>query len=73
MVHRDIKSSNILIDDDFNAKLSNFGLAKLLGSGKSHITTKVMGTVGRVFISGIRSQLNDASFSLLFPVYKLSN
>lgn len=46
VVHRDIKSSNILIDDDFNAKLSDFGLAKLLGAGKSHITTRVMGTFG---------------------------
>ncbi|KAL3508227.1 hypothetical protein ACH5RR_033609 [Cinchona calisaya] len=48
VVHRDIKSSNILIDDDFNAKLSDFGLAKLLGAGKSHITTRVMGTFGYV-------------------------
>jgi len=46
VVHRDIKSSNILIDDDFNAKISDFGLAKLLGAGKSHITTRVMGTFG---------------------------
>ena len=46
MVHRDIKSSNILIDDEFNAKISDFGLAKLLGAGKSHITTRVMGTFG---------------------------
>ena len=46
VVHRDIKSSNILIDDDFNAKISDFGLAKLLGVGKSHITTRVMGTLG---------------------------
>ncbi|CAL9068199.1 unnamed protein product [Musa banksii] len=48
VVHRDIKSSNILVDEDFNAKVSDFGLAKLLGAGKSHITTQVMGTFGYV-------------------------
>jgi len=48
VVHRDIKSSNILIDEDFNGKLSDFGLAKLLGAGKSHIATRVMGTFGYV-------------------------
>ncbi|KAI4341147.1 hypothetical protein MLD38_025906 [Melastoma candidum] len=48
VVHRDIKSSNILIDRDFNAKISDFGLAKLLGSDESHIATRVMGTFGYV-------------------------
>ncbi|KAG7585424.1 Protein kinase-like domain superfamily [Arabidopsis thaliana x Arabidopsis arenosa] len=48
VVHRDIKSSNILINDEFNAKVSDFGLAKLLGAGKSHVTTRVMGTFGYV-------------------------
>ncbi|XP_047318071.1 probable receptor-like protein kinase At3g17420 [Impatiens glandulifera] len=48
VVHRDIKSSNILLDRDFNAKISDFGLAKLLGAGKSHVATRVMGTFGYV-------------------------
>lgn len=37
-----------MIDTDFNAKVSDFGLAKLLDSGESHITTRVMGTFGYV-------------------------
>ncbi|XP_047070721.1 probable serine/threonine-protein kinase PIX13 isoform X2 [Lolium rigidum] len=47
VIYRDFKASNILLDTHFNAKLSDFGLAKNGPTGgDSHITTRVMGTYG---------------------------
>ncbi|BAT75306.1 hypothetical protein VIGAN_01314700 [Vigna angularis var. angularis] len=47
VIYRDFKTSNILLDSNYNAKLADFGLAKLGPSeGQSHVTTRVMGTYG---------------------------
>ncbi|XP_019267671.1 PREDICTED: protein kinase 2B, chloroplastic-like isoform X3 [Nicotiana attenuata] len=47
VIYRDFKASNILLDPDFNAKLSDFGLAKSGPTGDhSHVSTQVMGTQG---------------------------
>nr|GEZ05525.1 probable serine/threonine-protein kinase PBL23 [Tanacetum cinerariifolium] len=47
VIYRDFKASNILLDEEWNPRLSDFGLAKLAPTGEqTHITTKVMGTYG---------------------------
>ncbi|XP_059647959.1 L-type lectin-domain containing receptor kinase IX.1-like [Cornus florida] len=46
VLHRDIKSSNVMLDSDFNAKLGDFGLARLVDHGKGSPTTNVAGTIG---------------------------
>lgn len=47
IIYRDLQTSNILLDEDFNPKLSDFGLAKLGPTeGKDHVSTRVMGTYG---------------------------
>ncbi|GLJ49876.1 hypothetical protein SUGI_1060130 [Cryptomeria japonica] len=70
IVHRDIKAGNILLDDNYNAKISDFGLARLFPEFGSHVSTRVAGTFGYLApeyaVRGLTEKADIFSFGVLF-------
>ncbi|CAM0879326.1 unnamed protein product [Alopecurus aequalis] len=68
IAHLDVKPQNILLDDDFNAKLSDFGLCKLTDRDMSQVVTRMRGTPGYLAPEWLTSQITEKADVYSFGV-----
>ncbi|MCO5568031.1 hypothetical protein L7F22_021727 [Adiantum nelumboides] len=59
LIHRDMKASNVLLDEEFNGYLADFGLTREIDDGNIHVSTVVAGTLGYLVDFGLAREIDD--------------